>query len=228
MPSVDRLLIVDADPVTQAALTEQFAFESDFQVNSVRSVREMLEYVQTDRVDLILLHIGDTEDGETASVRELRSEGFSAPIILLITKEKEDVAEKAVEEGADDYVFMPFRFTTLLSRIRTQLQHFEISEDTTFSIGSYLFKPGLKQMIGADGKKLKLTEKETAILRFLHRADQAIVGRDILLAEVWGYSALVSTHTLETHIYRLRKKIEKDPAHATLLVTEPGGYKLVV
>ena len=76
-------------------------------------------------------------------------------------------------------------------------------------------------------KKIRLTEKETAILKYLYRAEQRAVGRETLLGEVWGYNAGVTTHTLETHVYRLRQKIEKDPAKAQILITDAGGYKLV-
>ena len=78
-----------------------------------------------------------------------------------------------------------------------------------------------------DNRKIKLTEKEAAIIKFLYRAGEQIVNREVLLQDVWGYNAGVTTHTLETHIYRLRQKIERDPSHAELLVTEGGGYKLV-
>ena len=76
-------------------------------------------------------------------------------------------------------------------------------------------------------KRVRLTEKETNILKFLYRAQSGVVARDVLLHEVWGYNAGVTTHTLETHIYRLRQKIEPDPSNARLLVTESGGYRLV-
>ena len=76
-------------------------------------------------------------------------------------------------------------------------------------------------------RKIRLTEKETAILKYLYRAGDRVVGRDTLLGEVWGYNAGVTTHTLETHVYRLRQKIERDPSQAEILVTEPGGYRLV-
>ena len=115
----------------------------------------------------------------------------------------------------------------LLARIRAQLRQYEASEDAVFQIGPYTFRPGAKLLINEKGSKLKLTEKETAILRYLYRAGQKVVGRDVLLAEVWGYNANVTTHTLETHIYRLRQKIETDPSNARILVTEPGGYKLI-
>ena len=76
------------------------------------------------------------------------------------------------------------------------------------------------------GRRIHLTEKETAILRYLYRAGET-VPRETLLQEVWGYNSGVTTHTLETHIYRLRQKIEKDAAAPAILVTEAGGYKLV-
>ncbi|MBO6905972.1 MAG: winged helix-turn-helix domain-containing protein, partial [Parvibaculum sp.] len=94
-------------------------------------------------------------------------------------------------------------------------------------IGPYSFRPSAKVLMDAQEKKIRLTEKETSILKYLYRAGAKVVGRDILLAEVWGYNSGVTTHTLETHIYRLRQKIEKDPSNAEILVTETGGYRLV-
>ena len=134
-----------------------------------------------------------------------------------------------LDAGANDYVTKPFKFNILLARIRAQLRQHEQSEDAVFGIGPYTFKPSAKLLVDDErqGKKIRLTEKETAILKYLYRAEGAVVGRQTLLTEVWGYNAEVTTHTLETHIYRLRQKIERDPANATILVTEPGGYRLV-
>ncbi|HMT14006.1 MAG TPA: winged helix-turn-helix domain-containing protein, partial [Aestuariivirga sp.] len=112
-------------------------------------------------------------------------------------------------------------------RIRAHLRQHETSEDAIFRIGPYQFRPANKLMVAEDGRKVRLTEKEAAILKFLYRSGAQTVGRDILLHDVWGYNAGVSTHTLETHIYRLRQKIERDPARAEILVTENGGYRLV-
>ncbi len=80
---------------------------------------------------------------------------------------------------------------------------------------------------GETKKKVRLTEKETSILKYLYHSGANVVGRDILLGEVWGYSAGVTTHTLETHVYRLRQKIESDPFDPKILITKPGGYQLV-
>jgi DNA-binding response OmpR family regulator len=133
-----------------------------------------------------------------------------------------------LESGANDYVAKPFRFAVLLARIRAQLRQHEASEDAMFSIGPYTFRPSSKILLNpTKGNKVRLTEKETAILRYLYRVGQRPVSRETLLQEVWGYNSGVTTHTLETHIYRLRQKVEKDAASPSILVTEAGGYKLV-
>jgi DNA-binding response OmpR family regulator len=132
-----------------------------------------------------------------------------------------------LESGANDYVTKPFKLGVLLARIRAQLRQHEQSEDAVFTIGPYTFKPASKLLLDGAGGKIRLTEKETSILKYLYRAGERVVTREVLLHEVWGYNAGVTTHTLETHIYRLRQKIEKDPSQAELLITETGGYKLV-
>jgi DNA-binding response OmpR family regulator len=157
----------------------------------------------------------------------MRRNGFRSPIIMLTAQASDADTVLGLEAGANDYVVKPFKFAVLLARIRAQLRQYEASEDAVFQIGPYTFRPGAKLLVSEKGSKLKLTEKETAILRFLYRAGQKVVGRDVLLAEVWGYNANVTTHTLETHIYRLRQKIESNPSQARILVTEPGGYKLL-
>jgi len=132
-----------------------------------------------------------------------------------------------LDAGANDYVTKPFRLNVLLARLRAQLRQHEQSEDAVFSIGPYTFQPAHKLLVDADEQKVRLTEKETAILKYLYRAGDKVVSRDTLLGEVWGYNAGVTTHTLETHVYRLRQKIEAEPSNATILVTEPGGYRLI-
>jgi len=162
-------------------------------------------------------------DGREAC-KLLRRANFKAPVIMLTGH----TSDSDMILGLDsDYVTKPFKFSVLLARIRAQLRQHEQSEDAVFAIGQYSFKPASKLLVDEKGGKVRLTEKETSILKFLFRAGEKVVSRDVLLHEVWGYNAGVTTHTLETHIYRLRQKIEKDPSNAELLVTEAGGYKLV-
>jgi len=165
-------------------------------------------------------------DGREA-VRVLRKSGFKAPIIMLTGHDTDSDTILGLESGANDYVTKPFRFAVLLARIRAQLRQHEASEDAVFTIGPYSFRPSSKLLTGQKGNKVRLTEKETAILRYLYRAGQRPVSRETLLQEVWGYNSGVTTHTLETHVYRLRQKVEKDAANPSILVTDAGGYKLV-
>jgi DNA-binding response OmpR family regulator len=96
-----------------------------------------------------------------------------------------------------------------------------------FTVGPYLFRPAAKFLLEpARNRKIRLTDKESNILKFLYRVAGRPVPRQVLLNEVWGYSSAVTTHTLETHVYRLRRKIEPDPARTRLLHTAAGGYRL--
>ena len=159
--------------------------------------------------------------------RLMRRNGVKSPIIMLTGQDTDADQILGLDVGANDYVTKPFRLSVLLARLRAQLRQHEQSEDAVFTIGPYTFQPANKLLVNAEEQKVRLTEKETAILKYLYRAGDKVVSRDTLLGEVWGYNAGVTTHTLETHVYRLRQKIEADPSNATILVTEPGGYRLI-
>lgn len=208
MPNAYRLLICDDDAILRDTLTEQLDLCDEFTVFTEANATDAIRRVAAERIDLAVMDV-------------------RGPVIMLTAQDSEADHVEGLEAGANDYVTKPFKFGILLARIRAHLRSHEASEDAVFQIGPYTFRPGAKLLVGERGSKLKLTEKETAILRFLYRAGRAVVNRDTLLAEVWGYNAQVTTHTLETHIYRLRQKIEPNPATAAILVTEGGGYKLL-
>ena len=163
----------------------------------------------------------------SSATPSLRRDGFKSPIILLTGHDSDSDEILGLESGANDYVTKPFRFSVLLARIRAALRQHDQSEDVVFTIGPYSFQPANKLLEAQDGGKVRLTDKETSILKYLYRQGPKTITRDVLLKEVWGYNNRVTTHTLETHIYRLRQKIERDPSNARLLVTEEGGYRLV-
>jgi DNA-binding response OmpR family regulator len=227
MMQVRKILIADDDDDLRAALAEQLALYDEFEPVQAQSGQGAIDRSRAERPDLVLMDVGLPDMDGRAAVKVLRDGGFMSPIILLTGHDSEADTVMGLESGANDYVTKPFRFAVLLARMRAHLRQHETSDEAVFRIGPYTFQPSAKQLVTDAGQKLRLTEKETAILRYLYRAGQAVVSRDILLKEVWGYNANVTTHTLETHIYRLRQKIEADPAKATLLVTEAGGYKLL-
>ncbi|MDB5644887.1 response regulator transcription factor [Methylobacterium sp.] len=227
MPNTHRLLICDDDASLRETLIEQLDLHEEFTLLSAVDGQSAVDRVTEDRIDLAVMDVGLPDMDGREAVRAMRRNGYRGPVIMLTAQDSEDDTVEGLEAGANDYVTKPFKFAVLLARIRAHLRSHEASEDAVFQIGPYTFRPGAKLLVGERGSKLKLTEKETAILRFLYRAGREVVGRDTLLAEVWGYNAQVTTHTLETHIYRLRQKIEPNPALAAILVTEGGGYKLL-
>ncbi|MEC8247542.1 MAG: response regulator transcription factor, partial [Pseudomonadota bacterium] len=208
------------------ALREQFALHEEFEITVAQTPAAALELVAQAEFDLILLDVGLPDQvGETCKI--LRRRKVLAPIIMLTSAATEADTILGLDAGANDYVTKPFRFGALLARIRAHLRQFETSDAAILNFGPYEFKPSVKQLTTETGDKIRLTEKEANILKFLYRASAGTVSRETLLHEIWGYNAQIATHTLETHIYRLRQKIEADPSNAKLLVTEEGGYRLV-
>ncbi|MEW5420569.1 response regulator transcription factor [Amorphus sp. 3PC139-8] len=222
-----KILIVDDDEDLREGLAEQLGLYEEFQVLEAPTAAKGIETAKEERADLVLMDVGLPDIDGREAVKLLRKAGFKAPIIVLTAQVGDSDTILGLEAGANDYVTKPFKFAVLLARIRAHLRQYEQSEDATFAIGPYSFRPSAKLLVDARGTKIRLTEKETAILKYLYRAGERSVTRDVLLHEVWGYNSGVTTHTLETHIYRLRQKIERDPSSAELLVTEGGGYKLV-
>ncbi len=222
-----NILLVDDDDDLREALTEQLALYEEFTVITEASATKGINLARSEQVDLLVMDVGLPDMDGREAVKILRKGGFKAPIIMLTGHDTDSDTILGLEAGANDYVTKPFRFAVLLARMRAQLRTHEQSEDAVFTIGHYTFRPSQKLLTEEDGNKVRLTEKETAIMKYLYRAEQKVISRDELLEQVWGYNSGVTTHTLETHIYRLRQKVEKDPSNARLLVTEGGGYKLV-
>jgi DNA-binding response OmpR family regulator len=227
MTSSSRVLIVDDDAPFRRELAEQLALHQGLEVIEAGSVKEGMAASQADGIAAVILDVGLPDGDGRDLCRLLRKNGLKAPIIMLTAHDTDADAILGLDSGANDYVTKPFRLSVLMARLRAQLRQFELSDDVTFQLGPYSFKPAAKMLLGESGRKIHLTEKETAILKYLYRSGDKAAPREVLLDEVWGYNAGVTTHTLETHIYRLRQKIEPKAGEPTLLVTEPGGYRLV-
>ncbi|HEY5046979.1 MAG TPA: response regulator transcription factor [Rhizomicrobium sp.] len=226
MPSVKRVLLVDDDPVLRVSLAEQFAAEGEYDPVEAGSCAEARVFAAEELFEFMVLDVGLPDGDGRALCREFRSAGVTCPIVLLTAKDADDDVIEGLDAGANDYIAKPFRFAVLMARIHAHLRSHEQNEEAVYRVGPYTFRPSAKVLIDQQGKKIRLTEKETNILKFLYRSGET-VGREKLLHEVWGYNPAVTTHTLETHIYRLRQKIERNPTEAQILVTESGGYRLV-
>ena len=227
MPNTRKILIVDDDPELRDALTEQLSLYEEYEAVAAENGSKGVQAAKAEQIDLVIMDVGLPDIDGREAVRILRRNGFKAPIIMLTGHDTDSDTILGLESGANDYVTKPFRFPVLLARVRTLLRQYETSEDAVFTIGPYSFRPSSKLLLNPKGSKVRLTEKESSILRYLYRAGQRPVSRETLLREVWAYNSGVTTHTLETHIYRLRQKIEKDAAAPAILVTVGGGYKLM-
>jgi len=223
------ILIVDDDDALRETLAEQLEVDGEFATSEASTIAEAEQMLSAKeaRFDAIILDVGLPDgDGRDLCLR-LRQRGLKMPIIILTGSDDDDDVVRGLEAGANDYIAKPFRLAVLLARVRRQLSSFENSEDAVFPIGPYMFRPAAKLLEErTKNRRIRLTEKEAAILKYLYRAGKIPVGRQVLLNEVWGYNAAVTTHTLETHIYRLRQKIEPNPSEARILLTDSGGYRL--
>ncbi|MDA0305921.1 MAG: response regulator transcription factor [Proteobacteria bacterium] len=228
MSNGKQILIVDDDTTLLEMLSEQLQLHEEFSTIGAHSATEALALAKEDYFDVIILDVGLPDMDGREVCRLMRRNGVTSPIIMLTGADTDADTILGLDAGANDYITKPFRLGVLLARLRAHIRQHERSDDAVFILGPYTFQPSNKMLVNnEDEKKVRLTDKETAILKFLYRAGDKVVSRDVLLDEVWGYNAGVTTHTLETHVYRLRQKIETDPSNAILLVTEPGGYRLV-
>ncbi len=223
------ILVVDDDEALRESLCEQLSHDGEFTPVPAGTAGEAMARLSAEeaRFDAVILDIGLPDgDGRDLCAR-LRKQGVRMPILMLTGADAEQDIVRGLDSGANDYIAKPFRVSELTARLRAQLRVFDNSEDAVFSVGPYTFRPSAKLLMDAGrNRKIRLTEKEAAILKYLYRAGGRAVARQVLLNEVWGYNSAVTTHTLETHIYRLRQKIEPDPTQARLLLTEGGGYRL--
>lgn len=226
MPSAKRVLLVDDDAMLRASLAEQFAAEGEYAPVEAGTCQDGRARAREGLYEFMILDVGLPDCDGRRLCRELREDGVTCPIILLTAKDSDADMIEGLQSGANDYIAKPFRFAVLMARIHAHLRSHEQSEEAVYRVGRYTFRPSAKVLLGEGGKKIRLTEKETNILKFLYRSGDT-VPRETLLHEVWGYNPAVTTHTLETHIYRLRQKIEENPGQAQILVTESGGYRLV-
>ena len=224
MSSSTKILLVNSDRDLSDALIYQLSLNDKYQI--IESDEDnVFTQINNNSFNIVIINSQPYKLNGQNLTKKLRTGGFKNPIIMLITQSDASNVDNQLTIEANEHIIKPFKYPALLKSIELQLRQFGKSEDTQHNIGSYVFKPNSK-VLESKNKSIRLTEKENDILKFLYQNLETIVSREILLHEVWGYNSKVTTHTLETHIYRLRQKIEIDPANACFLITETGGYRL--
>lgn len=226
MTQAKQVLLLDDDEMLAESLAEQLTQEGDYTVVHAGDCATARLRASEGLYEFMILDVGLPDGDGRALCKEFRTSGITCPIILLTAADSDADTIAGLESGANDYITKPFRFAVLMARVHAHLRSHDRSEEAMYKIGPYTFRPSAKLLLDAKSHKIRLTEKETNILKFLYRVGE-MVPRETLLNEVWGYNPAVTTHTLETHIYRLRQKIEENPSDARILLTENGGYRLM-
>lgn len=207
-----NILFLSSDTDFVADLSEQIKlYAKDFSV---------LEHDDdSSLIDMIIL------DEQPEMLEKLRLNHPRTPIILLQKSDDEKVGSSAL----NNVIFKPLSLDKLLNQIKSGINILENTEDGYLTFNKYIVRPIKKDIYNQRNQEVvKLTEKEVAIIKHLYKCRDRIVTKNELLQEVWGYSPDVSTHTIETHIYRLRQKVEHEDAEAQLILTEDGGYRLKI
>ena len=229
MISGKLILTVGDDETLRQILVEQLQLNGEFRIKEALTGKEALQYTEKQYFDGVLLDVELNDFNAYEICCQMRKNGVKAPIIIISDANNDQDTILGLDSGANDFVVKPIKIAILLARLRAHIRQYEQNEHAVLNFGTYSFRPGAKVLLDTKtNKEIRLTDKETAIIKFLYLSSGQVVSKSVLLDEVWGYNAGMTTHTLETHVYRLRQKIERDPSKTELLVTEANGYRLAV
>jgi len=211
-----KIMFASHSDVFIKAFAELFALESDF--DAIIRFDPDKKYDYND-IDLIIV------DNDLLLLKTIRETGYKKAVFVLIDGKDENLYFRALDDGASDVMTKPLLFEALLARIRAAIYTEKNTFDGMITVNNFVFMPKARILRYVD-KEIRLTEKEAGIINLLHKKKPAAVDRLTILKEIWGYNADISTHTLETHIYHLRQKIES-VTDEKLILTSDDGYAIV-
>jgi len=221
------ILFVSEFLLLKQLLLDQLQKQGEYLLEESLSVTEAISLIVKEHFDCILIDSNLANVSLSNLCKNIRQEGVRSPIILVAEELGEDVAIVALDAGANDYVLKPFKINVLVAKIRSNIRQFEQSEFAILRFGRFSFKPGDKILLNNSSKEeVRLTDKETAIIKLLYLSGGEVVTRATLLEEVWGYNTTLTTHTLETHIYRIRQKVGNASSGQDFIATESEGYRM--
>ena len=221
------ILFVSEALMLKELLLDQLQKQGEYLLEESLSVTEAISLIVKEHFDCILIDSSLADVSLSNLCKNIRQEGVRSPIILVAEELGEDVAIVALDAGANDYVLKPFKINVLVAKIRSNNRQFEEREFAILRFGRFSFKPGDKILLNNSSKEeVRLTDKETAIIKLLYLSGGEVVTRATLLEEVWGYNTTLTTHTLETHIYRIRQKVGNASSGQDFIATESEGYRM--
>ena len=222
-----NILVLDFDKQFFDDLNEKFIYGDEFNLFYSDNIDSAFKTLEKEKFSAILCDINFSASGGIEFCKILRSKSIQIPFIIISSVLNDSEMILALQSGANDVLSKVEKINLLPSRLRRRIDDYELFAEQDITIGSWIYSP--KERTFEDfkkGTKVKLTEKEAGIIKFLRFSPDKSASRNDILNKVWGYQDDISTHTLETHIYRLRKKIEGNSNGIKIIKTIPGGYGL--
>ncbi len=223
-----KILVVEDEPAMVAGLRDNFEFEG-YEVITAQDGIEGLERALEESPDLVVLDVMMPRMSGLEVCKQLRAKRASLPIIMLTARGQEIDKVVGLELGADDYVTKPFSIRELLARVKSVLRRTAVlpkdKEQHSFSDVEVDLR---RCRVVRSGKALDISSKEFDLLRYFICHPGETLSRDRLLEDVWGYENYPTTRTVDTHLVRLRQKLEPDPEQPQYFLTVHGtGYRFV-
>ncbi|MCK5375495.1 MAG: response regulator transcription factor [Acidobacteria bacterium] len=226
---MSRVLVVEDDEAMAVALRDGFVYEG-YEVVVARDGEDGLRLAREDSPDLMILDVMLPKMTGLEICKVLRGEGSELPIIMLTARGQEIDKVLGLKLGADDYVTKPFSFMELMARVEAVLRRAQpggISHRPVHEFGDLTVDLD-RHDATKGGEPIELTPREFRLLGYLLEHQGEVVTREQLLDAVWGYDTIPFTRTVDTHIAKLRKKIEDDPSDPQHIITVHRlGYKFV-
>ncbi len=228
MAQEKKLLLVTNEPIISDIFVQQLVKLLDFGIILIaKNVLDSYEVIKKNNLHFLILDSNVFDGKMLEYVSKYKSLLNNVPTMGLISKDLDKIKFLQKSSGLDDVLVKPFYVEDLVFSIRTILDKQREEEDRSVIIGEFCFVPHLKRLNNINKNKfINLTEKETSILSLLIKYKGKTVMKDKLLRVIWGYDNIIDTHTLETHVYRLRKKISKIESSFEVIKTTGGGYQI--
>ncbi len=226
---VRHVLVIEDEPQLRSMLTDNLEFEG-YQVTAVASGEEGLAAMAQNAFSLLLLDVMLPGVDGFDVCQTLRARGTRVPIIVLTARSHERDRVMGLDLGADDYVSKPFSVRELLARVRAQVRRddWHTVSGEEFSFGDVVVKPQ-QRLVMRKGRRVALSAREFELLRYLFAHRNEVVSREQLLRDVWGYSQLTITRTVDNYVAKLRTQLEARPHEPRHIITVHGiGYQLLV
>lgn len=222
---IKTILLIEDEPGIRMAVKDELEFEG-FRVRLAEDGLAGLESILQDPPDLVVLDLMLPGKNGFEICREIRQRGIKTPVIVPTVRGRAVDKIRGLELGADDYITKPFNLAELVARIRAVLRRYDLQESGDTLHRGMITLNLRKREVRRGDTVVELTDKEFQILAVLMRRPSEVITRDDFLKTIWGEDVYVTHRTIDIHISAIRRKIEDDPEHPSLIVSVRGaGYK---